>query len=116
MSVILRSSKAPNLPIAPVDYDQRYQDQVLSVLRLYFNQVDNFTAFLGQTISGTALERPAINLYIGQMYFDTTTGIPIWWNGTNWVDANGVINIPAIVATTGVTAKGRTGTVAVVIT
>jgi hypothetical protein len=113
MSVILRSSKAPNLLIAPVDYDQRYQDQLNNALRLYFNQVDNFTSFLGQTISGTSAERPAVNLYIGQMYFDTTVGIPIWWNGTYWVDATGTIDTSIIVATTGVTTKGRTGTVTV---
>lgn len=35
-------SKAPNLPIAPVEYSQYYQDQVLNALRLYFNQVDNY--------------------------------------------------------------------------
>lgn len=26
----------------------------------------------------------------GYQYFDTTLNKPIWWNGTNWVDANGV--------------------------
>lgn len=26
---------------------------------------------------------------IGTMFFDTTLGKPIWWNGTNWVDATG---------------------------
>ena len=26
---------------------------------------------------------------IGEMYFDTTLGKPIWWNGTDWVDASG---------------------------
>ena len=26
---------------------------------------------------------------IGVSYFDTTLGRPIWWNGTNWVDATG---------------------------
>ena len=35
-------SKAPNLPIAPVQYTQQYQDQILNSLRLYFNQVDNY--------------------------------------------------------------------------
>jgi hypothetical protein len=35
-------SKAPNLPIAPVDYSQQYMDQYSNVLRLYFNQIDNF--------------------------------------------------------------------------
>lgn len=116
MSVLLRSSKAPNLLIAPVDYDQRYQDQLNNALRLYFNQIDNFTAFLGQIISGTSQQRPAVDLYIGQMYFDTTAGIPIWWNGTNWVDATGLVDIPVFVSTTGVSAFVRPGTVSVVIT
>ena len=26
---------------------------------------------------------------VGQIYFDTTLGRPIWWNGTTWVDATG---------------------------
>ena len=37
----MRPSKAPNLPIAPVKYDQRYQDMFSNVLRLYFAQIDN---------------------------------------------------------------------------
>ena len=113
MAFSLRPSKAPNLLIAPVDYDQRYQDQLNNALRLYFNQIDTFTGFIAQPISGTTLERPGVNLYIGQMYFDTTVGIPIWWNGTNWVDASGLVNIPAIVAVTGVRTRGRIGTVTV---
>lgn len=36
-------SKAPNLPIAPVAYSQQYIDQLSNALRLYFNQVDNFS-------------------------------------------------------------------------
>jgi hypothetical protein len=39
---VLRPPKAPNLPIAPVEYSQRYVDQLLNVLRLYFNTIDNF--------------------------------------------------------------------------
>lgn len=35
------TTKAPNLPIAPVDYSQQYQDQLNNVLRLYFAQLDN---------------------------------------------------------------------------
>ena len=26
---------------------------------------------------------------IGQRYFDTTLGIPIWYDGVNWVNATG---------------------------
>ena len=31
------------------------------------------------------------NAYLGVMMFDTTLGKPIWYNGTNWVDASGNI-------------------------
>ena len=29
-NIILRATKAPNLPIGPVDYDQRYIDQLIN--------------------------------------------------------------------------------------
>jgi len=35
------TTTSPNLPIAPVDYSQQYQDQLNNVLRLYFAQLDN---------------------------------------------------------------------------
>jgi hypothetical protein len=37
---------APNLPLAPEQWDRRYQDQFANVLRLYFNRVDDFIARL----------------------------------------------------------------------
>jgi hypothetical protein len=92
-SGVLLASKAPNLPIAPVEYAQQYQDQVLNALRLYFNQVDNITQAVVNPLYGTTANRPvsAIQapLAIGQSYYDTTLGIPIWWNGTVWKNASG---------------------------
>jgi hypothetical protein len=39
---------------------------------------------------GTTAERPVLSAnYAGTQYFDTTLGIPIWWNGTAWVNAAG---------------------------
>ena len=35
------TTKAPNLPIAPVEYSQQYIDQLTNVLRLYFAQLDS---------------------------------------------------------------------------
>jgi hypothetical protein len=32
---------APRLPAAPVEYDQRFMDALLSILRQYFNSLDN---------------------------------------------------------------------------
>lgn len=87
----VKQTKAPNLPIAPVDYTQLYMDQMLNSLRLYFNQVDNFSNSLVVPPSGTTANRPTTQLQIGQFYFDTTLGFPIWWNGTDWVDATGTV-------------------------
>lgn len=54
MTISLRPSKAPNLPIAPVDYSQQYVDQLSNALRLYFAQVDNFgTGLLNGTGGGS---------------------------------------------------------------
>lgn len=92
-SGVLLASKAPNLPIAPVEYAQQYQDQVLNALRLYFNQVDNITQAVVNPLFGPTTSRPIgtvqTPLSIGQTYFDTTLGIPIWWNGTAWKNASG---------------------------
>ena len=41
---------APNLPLAPGEYDRQFQDQFENILRLYFNQLDNtFGSLLGPT-------------------------------------------------------------------
>lgn len=40
-------------------------------------------------LDGTTAARPT-TVPLGLMYFDTTLGIPIWWNGTVWVNASGV--------------------------
>lgn len=37
----IRNLVAPNLPVAPVEYQQRYQDQFSNVLRLFFNLISN---------------------------------------------------------------------------
>ena len=92
-NIILRSTKAPNLLVAPNDYSNQYQDQLNNTLRLYFNQVDNFTQAIAIPLSGITADRPLqllqAPLAIGQTYFDTTLGIPIFWNGTVWKNASG---------------------------
>ena len=61
MSVInkIKGSKAPNLPISPVEYSQRYHDQYSNVLRLYFNEIDNlFAAVFAGDAGGHHLSFP----------------------------------------------------------
>ena len=94
-SAPLRASKAPNMPIAPVVYDQQYQDQFSNALRLYYSQIDNLTQAVVNPINGITASRPLstsqVPLPIGTIYFDTTLGIPVWWKGTVWVNASGTV-------------------------
>jgi hypothetical protein len=43
------TTKFPTLPLAPIEYDQRYQDQLNNILRLYFAQLDNPGPSAGST-------------------------------------------------------------------
>jgi hypothetical protein len=73
-------SKAPNLPIAPVDYSQQYQDQFSNVLRLYFNQIDNdWAAVLGPN-GGKYTRFPHISAYdaTSQYALANTTTTVLW--------------------------------------
>ena len=46
----LTQSKAPNLNVAPTVYDAQFENLLLNNLRLYFNQIDNFTQGVVKTI------------------------------------------------------------------
>ena len=87
----LFATKSPNLPIPTTEYERAYFDEFTKQLRLYFNTIDNFTQTINTPAYGTTADRPLINLQIGQFYFDTTLGYPIWYDGTNWVDATGTV-------------------------
>lgn len=87
MSLI--NTKNPRLPAAPIEYNKLFMDQLEKILGLYFNTVDNAIAGLIIPPSGTTADRPTLQLQIGQMYYDTTLGIPIWYNGTVWKNASG---------------------------
>lgn len=39
-------------------------------------------------LNGTTALRPT-SPSVGQFYFDTTLGFPVWWDGSDWVDATG---------------------------
>jgi len=40
--------------------------------------------------SGATAARPTLGADdIGFEYFDTTLGVPVWWDGADWVDGTG---------------------------
>lgn len=90
------TTHSPNLPIAPVEYSQRYQDTLNNILRMYFAQLDNpgpsamSTVYRGTDIN-SALNFSIVNpagvrvvslptqanvavLRVGDVYMDTTAG------------------------------------------
>jgi hypothetical protein len=97
MATIIKT-KAPNLPIPTVAYSQTYTESFSNAQRLYFNTLD---AANGQTIdaintlstpsAGITAARPSTGLQVGQFYFDTTINRPIWWTGSNWINAAGTV-------------------------
>jgi hypothetical protein len=76
MSVALRPSKAPNLPIAPVEYSQQYLDQLANVLRLYFAQVDNLAFGLTTSSGGAYLNFPYVAASDTTSQYATATNTP----------------------------------------
>jgi hypothetical protein len=49
---------APSLPLAPDEWDRRFQDQYSNVLRLYFNRLDDFIARLQTSTGGAGIQLP----------------------------------------------------------
>jgi hypothetical protein len=106
IATLLRGTKGPNQPIAPVEYNQRFQDEFSNVLRLYFNTIDNFTNTLASTSGGSNLRFPygAFSSYVTQSatvntatqltfsQTDFTNGVTL--SGSNITVANaGVYNL-----------------------
>lgn len=48
------------------------------------SEISALKAKLAAVASGTTEQRPTENLVVGQQYFDTTLGVPVFWNGTEW--------------------------------
>lgn len=54
----LKPTVAPRLPSATLDYDRKMIDEENNILRLYFNQLDNFTQSLISSDGGQFLSAP----------------------------------------------------------
>jgi len=72
VSNLPQTPKAPSLPFATVQYEQRYIDQLCNVLRLYFNQVDNIFKQILSVAGGSNISFPN-----GSFYLTTQQTIPV---------------------------------------
>ena len=61
----------------------------LSIEPRKINRMKNMTYATVPIIhSGSTENRPTEHLVVGQTYFDTTLGAPVFWTGSEWVKAN----------------------------
>ena len=98
MAITILKTKAPALAIAPINFSQQHFDLLNNQFRVYFNQLDTANGQTLQAITtlstpsaGDTASRPITGLQVGQFYFDTTINRPIWWDGTNWINAAGTV-------------------------
>lgn len=91
---------APRLPSAPVEYDQRYQDQFLNILRLYFNQLDNLVQALRGGTGGSALNFPygAFADYTSQTLAAANTPQVVTFNTTDYTNGTTVASSSKLTA------------------
>lgn len=78
----------------PYTFSQSYQNGIVlwhsnKIIPRKINRMKNMTYVTVPIIhSGATENRPTEHLVVGQMYFDTTVGAPVFWNGSEWVKAN----------------------------
>lgn len=78
---------------AIIDTGSPVQYPTLKGNRLFAQKKDGTEfelTWLLQNIFGTSSNRPT-SPSVGSFYYDNTIKKPIWWNGSNWVDATGEI-------------------------
>ena len=96
----LSQAIAPNLPLAPEEYERRYFDQLTNILRLYFNQRDKVIGQLKTSVPVTVANLSSAAVAgVGSRAFVTdssvstfgttvagggSTKVPVYSDGTNW--------------------------------
>jgi hypothetical protein len=78
-STITKKFRAPPLPKPTIQYDSTYLDNLVNVLRLYFNQLSNPGDMGGTTLNLNLATLPTDadlpNLRLGDVYRDTQDGV-----------------------------------------
>ena len=102
----LNKIAAPNLPLPPLEYDRLYFDQMLNILRLYFNRLDSLTtqfmtsgvvppltnytvATLPSAVTSGTGARAFVTDALGPTFGATVAAggaiaVPVYSDGTNW--------------------------------
>ena len=102
----LNKVAAPNMPLPPSEYNRMYFDQMLNILRLYFNRIDA----LNTQLMASGVVPPLVNYTVATLPSAVTSGVgarsfvtdalgptfgatvvtggavavPVYSDGTNW--------------------------------
>lgn len=75
----LRKDDVSDVSVTKEAYDAKVQE-----LESEISTLKSKLAAAATIQSGTTEQRPTENLVVGQTFFDTTLGVPVFWNGTEW--------------------------------
>lgn len=81
--------KAPRLPSSPMDYDVLFMDEFIRILRLYFNQIDNFAQPFTSNSGGSYLKFPFIAASDNTIQYATAANTPTKVQWTTFNAGNG---------------------------
>lgn len=97
---LIQVSAAPSLPLSPEQFERQYQDQLNSILRLYFNQIQATLGKLAATTNYLVADLPsAVDSGSGTRAFVSDATLPtfgsvvvgggavktpVYSDGTNW--------------------------------
>ena len=94
---------APRLPNATTQYNQQMVDELLNILRLYFNRLDNFTQLIGATGGGQYLSNPYGAFSSGQSQSTTAnTATLMTLNTTDFSNGVSIASSKITVAAAGI--------------
>lgn len=84
----ISSTAAPNIPLSPRDYNPNQQEQISNALRLYFNQVDNFTRLVSGPLGMQYLDAPHISAFDTASQYAPANDTPtlVQWNTSAYVN------------------------------
>ena len=98
-TIQLRPTKAPNLPVAPAEITPQYLENLTNVLRLYFNQIDNFALPFCANSGGALLSFPYAAISSGVTQTATTnTATLMTFNSNDFLNSFTVVDGTKITA------------------
>lgn len=79
----------PRLPAAPVEYSQRYGDDLTNILRLFFSQLQNFNQVFTTNTGGGLLQFPSASYQsnASQTAASTTVAYPVTFDVVDFQNA-----------------------------